>query len=749
MKKLTLSLPGLISFLFAITVQAQTPEQARNFQINTTHTGAVTSPTLIPPLKQRWVVNFGQPISYPLIADGRVFVTVKDPAGNGTNLFALDATNGAVLWSAPLSGSFWWSASCYENGRVFALSGSGLLRAFDAATGNMIWSALLSSSVYNAPPTAFQGVIYVSGDLKVFAINANTGAVIWTKSVINGDTSSPALTSDGLWVSYACPNVYKLNPATGAQIWFYTQGCSGGGGKTPAMYQGRLYIRDFLDTIFDAQTGTIIGTFNAKNTPAFLGSTGYFLDGPHGFGSFGTLRARDVNTNAVLWSFAGDGQLQSAVLVVNNYVYVGSASGKLYALNAMTGQQAWVTTAGASIPYVDEHNVSQPTTSFAAAEGLLVIPTSTSLVAYEGDTTPPTLTFGNQTPAANAAGWNNTPVDVPFTTDDDLSGVQSSDPASPLHFTSEGANQTQQVTVTDKAGNSATFTSPAIHIDLTAPSTTATLPGINQSQEWFPGPVPVTLAASDSLSGIANTLYTINGGAPQTYAGTFTLSGDGVYTLEYWSVDKAGNTETHKTRTVRIDSTAPVTQASASGTAGANGWFRSAVQVSLSATDNLAGVQTSFYQIDGGATQTYTGAFVLATQGQHTVNYWSVDNLNNTEAAHSLLVKIDNVGPSVTASSNPATASKGPRPVTVTISGNVTDAVSGLASAGFNVIDEYGNTQPSGSVTVQANGSYSFTLSLPATKQGNDKDGHLYTIVVSASDQAGNSASATTTLRIN
>jgi hypothetical protein len=441
--------------------------------------------------------------------------------------------------------------------------------------------------------------------------------------------------------------------------------------------------------------------------------------------------------------------LQSAVLVVNNYVYVGSASGKLYALNATTGQQAWVTTAGASIPYVDEHNVSQPTTSFAAAEGLLVIPTSTTLVAYEGDTTPPTLTFGNQTPAANGAGWNNTPVDVPFTTADDLSGVQSSNPASPLHFTSEGANQTQQVTVTDNAGNSATFTSPTIHIDMTAPSTTATLPGINQAQEWFTGPVPVTLSAADGLSGIANTLYTINGGAPQTYAGTFTLSGDGVYALEYWSVDTASNTETHKTRTVRIDSTAPVTQASASGTAGANGWFRSAVQISLSATDNLSGVQSSFYQVDGGAIQTYTGAFVLATLGQHTVNYWSVDNLNNTEAAHSLVVKIDNVGPSVTASANPATASKGPRPVTVTISGNVTDAVSGLASAGFNVIDEYGNTQPSGSVTVQANGSYSFTLSLPATKQGNDKDGHLYTIVVSASDQAGNSASATTTLRIN
>jgi hypothetical protein len=52
-------------------------------------------------------------------------------------------------------------------------------------------------------------------------------------------------------------------------------------------------------------------------------------------------------------------------------------------------------------------------------------------------------------------------------------------------------------------------------------------------------------------------------------------------------------------------------------------------------------------------------------------------------------------------------------------------------------------------VTVQANGSYSFSLTLPATKQGNDKNGHLYTIVVTATDRAGNSKSATTTLTIN
>jgi outer membrane protein assembly factor BamB len=751
MKNLTLSLLALICVVCATTTQAQ--EQAVNFQINATHTGAISSEHLSPPLQQKWVVNFGRSISYPLIADGKVYVTVKNAAGYGTTLYALDKTNGAIVWSYSLGGIFFWSGACYENGRVFAVNGDGLLRAFDGATGNVIWSVQLPNQYsFSAPPTVYQGVIYVSGAGSggtVYAVSADSGTLLWTAPVMNGDKSSPAVTNEGVYVSYSCPNVYKLDPATGAQIWRYSTGCSGGGGKTPALYNGRLYVRDFSDTIFDGNTGSIIGNFNAKNTPAFSGNRGFFLNGPHFFGSYGTLEARDVNTNSLLWSFAGDGFLQSAVLVVNNYVYVGSAHGKLYAVDAATGQQVWVTTAGTSIPYVDEQNVSQPLTGFAASDGLLVVPTSTTLVAYEGDTTAPTLTWGSQTPAANPSGWNNSAVDLPFTTADDLSGVQSAVPGSPLHFASEGANQTQQVTVTDNAGNSATFTSPAVNVDLTNPATSAVVSGPSGNMEWYQGAVSVSLNASDNLSGVANTFYRLDGGSAQTYNNPFSISSDGVHTLEFWSVDVAGNSETHQTQTVGIDATGPVTQASVSGTVGMNDWYRSAVQVSLSASDNLSGVQNSNYRVDGGAVQTYSGAFVLASAGQHTVDYWSVDNANNVEVTHSLVVKIDMSAPVITATANPATAQKGPRPIMVTISGNVSDGPSGVSSASYSVIDEYGVTQPSGPVTLQANGNYSFVLSLPATRSGWDRDGHLYTIVVSASDQAGNSGSATTTFTIN
>ena len=130
------------------------------------------------------------------------------------------------------------------------------------------------------------------------------------------------------------------------------------------------------------------------------------------------------------------------------------------------------------------------------------------------DATPPTLTFGTASPAANAAGWNNTAVDVPFTVSDALSGVASVSPGSPVHFATEGAAQTQVVTITDNASNSAVFTTPSISIDLTAPLTTASVTGAT-----------VTLSASDALSGVASTVYSVDGGNPPDVFRTFYSNG--------------------------------------------------------------------------------------------------------------------------------------------------------------------------------------------------------------------------------
>lgn len=80
--------------------------------------------------------------------------------------------------------------------------------------------------------------------------------------------------------------------------------------------------------------------------------------------------------------------------------------------------------------------------------------------------------------------------------------------------------------------------------------------------------------------------------------------------------------------------------------------------------------------------------------------------------------------------------------VPVAVSGKAMDLGSGLLSSSleYAVSDEYHVVQPAGHFTVDGAGNYRFTVLLRASRGGNDKDGRRYTILVSARDNAGNSA---------
>jgi hypothetical protein len=76
----------------------------------------------------------------------------------------------------------------------------------------------------------------------------------------------------------------------------------------------------------------------------------------------------------------------------------------------------------------------------------------------------------------------------------------------------------------------------------------------------------------------------------------------------------------------------------------------------------------------------------------------------------------------------------------VTVTSSITDSGSGVnvSTAAFAVMDEYRAIQPTSPVSLQPNGSYTFTVQLQASRRGQDQDGRHYTIAVSAKDLAGN-----------
>jgi outer membrane protein assembly factor BamB len=190
-----------------------------------------------------------------------------------------------------------------------------------------------------------------------------------------GDHSSPVISGGKVFVSYSGPNVYAYNAATGQLLWSYVLCSRCGGGTTPVLHAGEVYVRNVVTPnyglVLNANTGSFIRGFYSDTPPAFFGNLALFRQRE-------TLVA--VNNGQVSWTFAGDGGLQTAPLVVNHTIYVGSSSGMLYGLNA-SGQQIWSTQVGAPIPTPDEINWVI-TTGLGAGDGLLIVPTASTLVAY-------------------------------------------------------------------------------------------------------------------------------------------------------------------------------------------------------------------------------------------------------------------------------------------------------------------------------------------------------------------------------
>lgn len=155
------------------------------------------------------------------------------------------------------------------------------------------------------------------------------------------------------------------------------------------------------------------------------------------------------------------------------------------------------------------------------------------------DTSPPLIAFTSRTPAANAAGWNNSDVTVTWACADAISGPVS--PAVAAMVTAEGAAQAVIGTCQDLADNTASDTQSNISIDETNPSIAISAPADGAA---YPLNAAVTsdYACADALSGVGSCNGPVaSGGRVDT-----SVVGAGSFTVN--SADIAGNdaSSTHR-----------------------------------------------------------------------------------------------------------------------------------------------------------------------------------------------------------
>jgi hypothetical protein len=251
------------------------------------------------------------------------------------------------------------------------------------------------------------------------------------------------------------------------------------------------------------------------------------------------------------------------------------------------------------------------------------------------------------------------------------------------------------------------------------PTTSATVEG-TMGDGWYVSGVTVTLHSTGGDGGIDYTMYRVNGGDWETYVEPFELSTPGTVLVEFYSVDVMGNEEEVKSTSFAIEDLEPNTLMALIGGKGIGDYYVTpSVMALLTASDDSggSGVASTMYRLDGGAWTEYpAGGVEIDGDGNHTIEFYSVDNVGNEEAVHSETILIDCTAPSTTASVSGSnvtlTSSDDGSGVAFTmyrIDGGAWveyDGVVSVTAAGNHTVDFYsvdaaGNTELVDSATVQ------------------------------------------------
>jgi outer membrane protein assembly factor BamB len=229
-----------------------------------------------------------------------------------------------------------------------------------------IWDLRLRGEIEFPPAVAYNN-LYLAHPRGFFALRARSGKILWKRNIKRCTAASPTV-ADGI--------VYQV---------YMQPKCD----RRPSGTRGFLIA-------FDAKTGRILWRFDAgaiESAPLLVGRTLYF-------GSYDrrlyALRLRGRKRPRVRWTFEAEDRIMAAPAHLDGRIYVVTANGVAYALNAVTGRRLWRATSFArfgrreyfyATPAVGYGRVFAPNTdgtvyAFGARTGKLLWARSVGTYAY-------------------------------------------------------------------------------------------------------------------------------------------------------------------------------------------------------------------------------------------------------------------------------------------------------------------------------------------------------------------------------
>jgi outer membrane protein assembly factor BamB len=291
-----------------------------------------------------WNISISSAGSYfvhtPIVYNNVVYV-----AGNMSDLYALNISNGNQLWNLSINVS---SSPAIADDKLYISSYTdNNTYAFNVTTGVQIWNRTIVGVQYSSFSSAsiYEGTLYIVKEFDNFyALNSTTGVQIWNQSSYSRLMNSPTIHSNIIYSPVETYDILALNRSNGVIIWNSTLSGSPSGSSSlssPNIYNDYLYVAGYSGyfSSLNATTGSVIWNKTVAEDHIFSSATAS--------GEKIYLGSNDNNVYSInstngeqIWNYTTQGDLSSPT-ISDNVLVVGSRDNKTYILNISTGEIIW------------------------------------------------------------------------------------------------------------------------------------------------------------------------------------------------------------------------------------------------------------------------------------------------------------------------------------------------------------------------------------------------------------------------
>ncbi len=278
----------------------------------------------------------------PVEMYGRIYV-----GDDGGTFYAIDQSNGRILWRYKTTGRIVGSAAV-KDGRVVFASANGIAYCVSVENGKLLWRQKLGKPITGSITIDGSNVYFGSSDSCFYALKLMSGAPVWSyQSWGNFCIAKPLVYKNKIFVGACDGNFYAFDKRKGSILWVWhneqTDSRQAPALVSPCGDDKRVYIAapDGYLTALNTDTGTVSQRTNRWAVRESIGMKDSIL---YAKTTQDTIIAINLNADTLLWAMDAGYGLDCAptqLIVDGGTLFVTTKNGLVIALDALTGEPKW------------------------------------------------------------------------------------------------------------------------------------------------------------------------------------------------------------------------------------------------------------------------------------------------------------------------------------------------------------------------------------------------------------------------